>query len=954
MPQIARAVLLLTLFSAASSQAGEIRLLAGSEIASQTGAGPTHPVALSADGRFVLLRSSAPNLIAGQVDTNGADDLFLRDRSAGTLTLITHRAGAPSATADQGSWAAAMSPDGEWVLFHSWANDLIAGLEREDPFSSDVYLWRRSTGALALASHLPGAPLVAAGKSRAVALSSDGAVALFDSDATNLVDGTTDENRASDVFAFSRTSGNVALISASGSTTLDGASTGVALSASGAEAFFNTVTGSEEEALVRAVAGGSVQYLVLAAGGSSVRAITPNGRRALVDIAGSGTVIADRDASSAILVDNGSTRGTALSADGTSALYEKELGIYYRRVGLPAVCLDCDASFRGGGGHSLSADGRFALYWQQDWIGQSGVYLYDATTGTSSPVLPAGAERPAVAYPYLAGLSADASLIVLAAADPDLVPGIADRNGNFDAFAIERVSSAVHLLSPSAAAGPVATTLGSASYPTSQSASGDEILFRGPAYLLDPAHPTTDVAAWAYRVADGGRRLLSPRPGQPQVPAAGWLEPLALDDDGRVLISGTSDELVPGALTGPASQLYLYTPATQSYRLLTLKAGSNPPQGTVSLFGAVQPRRALGSRVLFLSTDAGLVAGLAPLGRANLFSCDTDGSGCALLTPSAADPHAGADQSITELRVSADAAVAVFSSYAGNLVEEETGSFSNIFRWRHGKGLDLASRSAADPDQGANSSSYAAAVSGDGRFALVTSWATDLDPDALDGNGSGDVFLGDLDAGTWELVSGTGLDPSIASSGYSRGLAISDGGRFVLFSSMAQDLVLGMTSIPPAPGAEFEALFNLFVYDRVTRQKRLVSHLPGELQAAAGSAAYGYLSRDGSRVAFYSTSPHLSPENPAGLPALYFWDGDGGGPQLVHLSQGGPYLFYAFPNFFETQYFDGSRLPFSSFYDNVTPGDTNGNADAFVVLLDALFRDGFESGDTRAWSLTQP
>ena len=37
---------------------------------------------MSADGRYVLFQSLAPNLVPGQVDTNGFWDLFLLDRVA--------------------------------------------------------------------------------------------------------------------------------------------------------------------------------------------------------------------------------------------------------------------------------------------------------------------------------------------------------------------------------------------------------------------------------------------------------------------------------------------------------------------------------------------------------------------------------------------------------------------------------------------------------------------------------------------------------------------------------------------------------------------------------------------------------------------------------------------------------------------------------------------------------
>ncbi len=105
----------------------EIRIPALSAISSETGAGASYPEAISTDGRYVLVRSSAPNLVPGQTDLNGASDLFLVDRSAGTTTLVSHRAGEPLRCADAGSISSAMSPDGAFVLFTSWASDLVAG-----------------------------------------------------------------------------------------------------------------------------------------------------------------------------------------------------------------------------------------------------------------------------------------------------------------------------------------------------------------------------------------------------------------------------------------------------------------------------------------------------------------------------------------------------------------------------------------------------------------------------------------------------------------------------------------------------------------------------------------------------------------------------------------------------------------------------------------------------------
>ncbi|MDX1997764.1 MAG: hypothetical protein SF066_08580 [Thermoanaerobaculia bacterium] len=55
------------------------------------GATTTRPLAMSADGRFVLLSTLAPNLIAGVVDRNGCNDLIVVDRQTGARSRVTRR-----------------------------------------------------------------------------------------------------------------------------------------------------------------------------------------------------------------------------------------------------------------------------------------------------------------------------------------------------------------------------------------------------------------------------------------------------------------------------------------------------------------------------------------------------------------------------------------------------------------------------------------------------------------------------------------------------------------------------------------------------------------------------------------------------------------------------------------------------------------------------------------------
>jgi len=77
-----------------------------------------------ATGRYVLFSSSATDLISG--DSNNSFDVFIRDLSAGTTTLVSKNAtGSGEGNADSSS--PLVSADARYVLFFSLANNLTAG-----------------------------------------------------------------------------------------------------------------------------------------------------------------------------------------------------------------------------------------------------------------------------------------------------------------------------------------------------------------------------------------------------------------------------------------------------------------------------------------------------------------------------------------------------------------------------------------------------------------------------------------------------------------------------------------------------------------------------------------------------------------------------------------------------------------------------------------------------------
>jgi Tol biopolymer transport system component len=92
---------------------------------------------MSADGRFVLFQSNGADLVAGVA--GGTIQVYLRDRVAGSTELIS--AGVGGAPANSQSDIAAISPDGRFVSFRSFATNLGGS-----GFISRVYVRDRAAG----------------------------------------------------------------------------------------------------------------------------------------------------------------------------------------------------------------------------------------------------------------------------------------------------------------------------------------------------------------------------------------------------------------------------------------------------------------------------------------------------------------------------------------------------------------------------------------------------------------------------------------------------------------------------------------------------------------------------------------------------------------------------------------------------------------------------------------
>jgi Tol biopolymer transport system component len=148
------------------------------------------PPAISADGRYVAFESLASNF--APADTNDAEDVFVRDRVAGTTIRATVSSAGPGANFNSG--VPSLSADGRYIAYMSYATNLVPG---DMNVSADVFVHDRVSGATSLASVSYNA-LQGNGDSGFPQISGDGRSVVFWSTASNLVQA--DGNRVGDVF----------------------------------------------------------------------------------------------------------------------------------------------------------------------------------------------------------------------------------------------------------------------------------------------------------------------------------------------------------------------------------------------------------------------------------------------------------------------------------------------------------------------------------------------------------------------------------------------------------------------------------------------------------------------------------------------------------------------------------------------------------------------------------
>ena len=167
------------------------------------GNGDSEAPEISADGRYVAFRSAAYNLVSGDTNQIGPEEIFFHDRDAdndgvldepGQISTTRVSIASDGTQVNQQCWNLAISGDGRYVAFDTWSDTLVNGDTNE---AWDVFVRDTQAGVTTRVSVASDGDQ-ADDNARRPSLSYDGTSVAFDASATNLVGG--DTNGVQDVF----------------------------------------------------------------------------------------------------------------------------------------------------------------------------------------------------------------------------------------------------------------------------------------------------------------------------------------------------------------------------------------------------------------------------------------------------------------------------------------------------------------------------------------------------------------------------------------------------------------------------------------------------------------------------------------------------------------------------------------------------------------------------------
>lgn len=725
---------------------------------------------ISSDGRYVVFSSWASNLLSG--DTNGKRDVFRKDLQTGIVTLVSVTAAGVQGNGD--SEAATVSADGRYVAFVSSASNLLSGDVNQ---AQDVFVKDMQTGTVYLVSANAGGAWGSGGNSSAPAISGDGRYVAFISTATNLISG--DTNGTADIFRKDLQTGTVVRVNTDGAQgQVSGGASAPAISADGNWIAFSSlsnqlVSGDSNGAwdiFLKNVQTGAISRISTDSSG-----LEGMGSSEQPTISGDGRYVAFQSDASFVAAD----------ANGSQDVYVKDMQtgaitlVSSDALGVPGNLASSSPAISSSGQYVVFVSGASDLV-GLDGNGLADVFRKNLQTGEIVRLSLSGSGGEASGGGSFApSISADGNLTAFSSSADNLVSS--DENRWFDVFVRNATSGELTTVSGNYfQMHGVSGNLRSDS--AKVSADGRYIVFASNATNLVPADANGKSDIFVRDSMAGTIARVSVSTAGDEGNGDSFAPDISAD--GRyVIFQSYANNLVAGDTNGLAD-IFVKDLQTGFVTRVNTDVGGGQALGGGSSAPAISSD---GKVIAFVSDATNLVAGDGN-GRTDIFWKDlaTGVISRVNLTSAGTESSGGASAPV----LSANGNVVAFYSMANDLVAGDTNSVSDVFVRNMTSGIVIrVSVSASGPQ--ANEDSYSPALSGDGRYVAFYSYAANLV--VGDTNSKADIFVKDLLTGG--IVRGS-LDShgGQVSGGNSYAPALSADGRYLVFASDANNLVANDTN----------------------------------------------------------------------------------------------------------------------------------------------------------------
>jgi subtilisin family serine protease/Tol biopolymer transport system component len=931
---------------------------------------------LSADGRYVAFESTASNLVASHVDERS--DVFVYDTMLKTIEQVSLNNDGEDG--DFSSRNPSLSADGRYVAFESNASNLVPGDFDGMP---DIYVYDRSEKKIERVS-VNDAGIEGNGESTNPSISANGRYVTFTSTASNLVPG--DTNDKEDIFVYDRTTKSIERVSVDNFGTQGNDSSGFSkISEDGRFVTFqswatNLVPGDTNDFLDIFLFDRSTKQIERI--NVSTSGTQGNGNSASPSLSADGRYVAfASDASNLVPNDTNNSFDAFLYDRIDKVLVKASTGVSpTRTLGSGGVSLSADGRFVSfGTNHSNFGSNSF----------RTDIFVFDRITDSVEPIsyqpIKSAIDVMHSTIAYTAdGLGNSAvygdvrttnSLFIANEVTADIISRYPSSDSHHNVLSDAPQSNSVlplqrlefhppvhHLIAGNPAINS-ASVIGEGSrdqlgrirnIPDAGAVEAVSATVGGKVYLdanrngrLDSGElgiPGVEISivgtatTTVISESDNPQTLLVNESGDFNAtdlpigvhqlaaqPPSGWssyVPPLEVVRRGSVLGNDSSDNpklsadaryvtfssFASNLVSGDTNRIrdtFVYDRKTGSIERMSVSDDGS--QG--SQFSDYPTLSADGRYVAFQSLSDNLVPGDTN-GRMDVFVYDRNTN----LIERVSVSNFGGQGNGESFRpsLSADGRYVAFGSVASNLVPGDNNEMHDVFVYdRTTNSVEMVSVS--DAGTPGNGTSMRPSISSDGRFVTFVSGSSNLVPG--DTNGRDDIFVYDRNTKLIERVSVN--NDGVQGTGSSSQPSLSGNGRYVTFDSTST-FVSGDTN----------GTSDVFVYDRATRLIERIS-VNDSGAGGNGSSTNSSISSDGRYVAFESSSTNLVPGDTNGQTDIFVYDRTTKLIRLVSASDTGIQGNFSSSN--PSISADGLFITFTSVANNLFAGDTNGVQDVFVV-----------------------